>query len=210
MSNIDTIWNCEIEEFNRQKLNNNFPNTKQYSDIKDLLTPEKVNIISGGFPCQDISIANTNATGIKGKRSGLWSEMYRVIRYVRPEYVIIENSPMLLVRGFEQVLFDLSKIGYDAEWHSIPASAVGAHHARDRIWVVAYPAGPDQHDRIIRRRDILCGREADVWGAFDCARARMVDGFSNRPHRLKALGNAVVPQIPELIGRAILSAQAAA
>lgn len=112
---IETLWNCEIEPFQRSILKKHFPNTKQYEDIKELSNPGYVDIISGGFPCQDISIAG-KGVGITGSRSGLWSEMHRVIREVRPRYVIIENSPMLLVRGFERVLCDLSKTGYDAEW----------------------------------------------------------------------------------------------
>lgn len=107
---IDTLWNCEIEPFQRSILKKHFPNTKQYEDIKELSNPGYVDIISGGFPCQDISIAG-KGVGITGSRSGLWSEMHRVIREVRPRYVIIENSPMLLVRGFERVLCDLSKQG---------------------------------------------------------------------------------------------------
>lgn len=107
---IETLWNCEIEPFQRSILKKHFPNTKQYEDIKELSNPGYVDIISGGFPCQDISIAG-KGVGITGSRSGLWSEMHRVIREVRPRYVIIENSPMLLVRGFERVLCDLPKQG---------------------------------------------------------------------------------------------------
>ena len=109
MNNIPTLWNCEIETFQRSILKQVFPNTKQYEDIKKLSNPAYVDIISGGFPCQDISIAGKGA-GITGSRSGLWNEMYRIVREVRPKYVLIENSPMLLIRGFEQVLCDLSEI----------------------------------------------------------------------------------------------------
>ena len=94
---ITTVWNCELMPYNRQILKQHFPNTKQYSAITQMDIPEKVNIISGGFPCQDISIAKVTgkdgiAKGIKGERSGLWAEMFRIIRGVRPEYIIIENS----------------------------------------------------------------------------------------------------------------------
>ena len=134
---IETVWSCEYEQFNRDVLRKNFSNTKQYENIIDMEIPEYVDIISGGFPCQDISIANTNADGIKGKRSGLWSEMFRIIRGVRPKYVIIENSPMLLVRGFERVLCDLSEIGYDAEWQSLSAETFGYPHKRERLYCIA-------------------------------------------------------------------------
>ena len=109
MNGIPTLWNCELELFQRNLLKQNFPETKQYEDIRELRNPGYVDIISGGFPCQDISIAG-KGTGIVGERSGLWSEMFRIVREVRPRYVLIENSPMLLVRGFERVLCDLSLI----------------------------------------------------------------------------------------------------
>lgn len=133
---IETVWNCEIEEYNRRILKQHFKNAKQYTDVRELTNPEYVDIISGGFPCQDISIANTNATGIKGSRSGLWSEMFRIIRVVRPKYIIIENSPMLLVRGFERVLCDLSEIGFNAEWQSLSAEAFGYCHKRERLYCI--------------------------------------------------------------------------
>ena len=96
-----------------------------------------IDVICGGFPCQDISVAGKGA-GIGGERSGLWSEYARIIGEVRPRYVIVENVAALLGRGLERVLGDLAALGYDAEWHCIPASAVGAPHRRDRVWIVAY------------------------------------------------------------------------
>lgn len=95
-----------------------------------------VDVVSGGFPCQDISAAG-KGTGIKGSRSGLWSEMARVIGEVRPQYAFIENSPMLVTRGLDTVLCDLAKMGFDAKWGCISAAEVGANHKRDRIWIVA-------------------------------------------------------------------------
>jgi site-specific DNA-cytosine methylase len=95
-----------------------------------------VDVVSGGFPCTDISVAGKGA-GIKGKESGLWSEMARVISEVRPQYAFIENSPMLVVRGLDTVLCDLAKMGFDAKWGCISAGEVGANHKRDRIWIVA-------------------------------------------------------------------------
>lgn len=136
---IPTKWNCDINEWNRNLLKHRFPNTKQYEDIRELKNPEKVSIISGGFPCQDISGANTKAKGIKGHRSGLWGEMFRIVGEVRPEYVIIENSPNLAFRGLERVLCDLSEIGYDAEWQCLSATTFGFKHKRERIYLIAYP-----------------------------------------------------------------------
>lgn len=96
-----------------------------------------VDVISGGFPCQDISSAGKGA-GIEGERSGLWAEMARIIGEVRPRYVFVENSPMLVSRGLTRVISDLAKMGYDAQWARFSASNFGAPHIRDRIWIVGY------------------------------------------------------------------------
>ena len=96
-----------------------------------------VDIVTGGFPCQDISAAGKGA-GISGERSGLWSEMARIIGEVRPSYVLVENSPMLALRGLGTVLGDLAALGFDAEWGCLSAAATGAPHKRDRIWIVGY------------------------------------------------------------------------
>ncbi|UIJ77311.1 DNA cytosine methyltransferase [Acinetobacter sp. SH20PTE14] len=95
-----------------------------------------IDVISGGFPCQDISSAGKGA-GIDGARSGMWAEMARIIGEVRPRYVFVENSPMLVSRGLTRVISDLAKMGYDAEWARFSASNFGAPHQRDRIWIVA-------------------------------------------------------------------------
>lgn len=97
-----------------------------------------VDVLCGGFPCQDLSVAGKGA-GIEGARSGLWAEFARIIGELRPRYVIVENVPALLARGMGRVLGDLAACGYDAEWDCIPASALGAPHRRDRVWIVAYP-----------------------------------------------------------------------
>ena len=96
-----------------------------------------IDAICGGFPCQDISVAGKGA-GIEGARSGLWAEYARIIGELRPRIVIVENVAALLGRGLQRVLGDLAALGFDAEWHCIPASAVGAPHRRDRLWLCAY------------------------------------------------------------------------
>ncbi|MEO0797388.1 MAG: DNA cytosine methyltransferase [Verrucomicrobiota bacterium] len=110
----------------------------------------KVDVISGGFPCQDISVAG-KGTGITGKRSGLWSEMARIIGEVRPQFVFVENSPMLITRGLTRVLSDLAKMGYDAKWGIVGARHVGAPHKRDRIWILAY-------SQLQQRSQAVCNR----------------------------------------------------
>ncbi len=142
MAGIDTLWNCEIEKFQGEILKTKFPYAERFTDITKTTGLRYVDIISGGFPCQDISVAGKRE-GIKGKRSGLWSEMYRIVREVRPKYVIIENSPALTISGLEQVLCDLSKIGFNAEWQCISNYAFGYPHKREGFTLLPTPTKSD-------------------------------------------------------------------
>ena len=137
---LDLAGFCELDAYCGKVLKKNFPDVPIYPDIKELRGEwfRNIDLITGGFPCQDISVAGKGA-GIDGDRSGLWSELCRIISEVRPRYALIENVPMLIHRGLERVLFDLTEIGYDAEWQVIGADDVGARHKRKRIWIVAYP-----------------------------------------------------------------------
>jgi DNA (cytosine-5)-methyltransferase 1 len=241
-----TVAFCEIEEFPRRVLAKHWPGVPIHRDVRELRAKHvgAINIICGGFPCQDISTAGKGA-GLAGERSGLWSEYARLIGEIRPEYAIVENVAALLGRGIGTVLGDLAALGYDAVWHCIPASAVGAPHRRDRLWLVAY-AGSEQHevegDEVWRkitarlhealanamrggqqgsRRPIYSG-DSTARGDWQINRAFDDRGWPAEPdvgrvaygvpfgvERLTGLGNAVVPQIPEIIGRAILEARAA-
>jgi len=124
-----------------------------------------VDVVSGGFPCQDISAAGGGA-GIDGEKSGMWREMARIIGEVRPRFVFVENSPMLTSRGLGTVLRDLAKMGYDAEWGVLGAADVGANHQRDRIWIVA------------KQRNILSYTEHDRvrWGKQQSKSIEKTDG----------------------------------
>ena len=139
-----TVAFCEIEQFCREILKKHWPGVPVYEDVATLDAARlaadgiSVDVLCGGFPCQDISIAGRGA-GLSGERSGLWWEFYRLIQEIRPQYALIENVSALRSRGLDEVLGALAAIGYDAEWHCIPASAVGAPHRRDRVWIVAYP-----------------------------------------------------------------------
>jgi DNA (cytosine-5)-methyltransferase 1 len=213
---------CEIDPYCRQVLKKHWPDVPIYEDVRDV-TAERLEsdgitarIISGGFPCQDISYAGKGA-GIEGERSGLWKEYARIIGELRPEYAIMENVAALLSRGMGVVLGDLAEIGYDAEWHCIPASALGAPHRRDRVWIIAYP-DTQGVSRLVKADDIsqvgswgwrskknLCdvdwvGRSAD-WPK-PLVR-RVDDGLPDRVDRIKGLGNSICPAIPEIIFRAI-------
>ena len=137
-----TSWFCEQDDYCTRVLNRHWPRVPVYPDVTTLTAGEvePVDVLVGGFPCQDISLAGKGA-GLEGARSGLWSEYARLIGELRPRYVIVENVTALLGRGFGRVLGDLAALGFDAEWDCIPASAVGAPHRRDRVWIVAYPSG---------------------------------------------------------------------
>ena len=237
---FETVAFCEIEPFPRRVLAKHWPEVPCYDDVRTLTADRlandgiRPNVISGGFPCQDLSVAGRRA-GIEGSRSGLWSEMVRLTSELRPEYLLVENVGGLLAgpgelpgRWFGRVLGDLAEVGYDAEWDCIPAASVGAPHLRDRVWVMAYPK---QKQRIrpifdadyaaqIARRNSTIGQQngfrskvgtesRSVPGRWmdQPSPERMAYGVSDWSHRLAACGNAVVPQIPELIGRAILEAE---
>lgn len=137
---LDIVGFCEIEKYAQKVLQKNFPGVPIHEDITKLNGKDfkNIDIITGGFPCQDISIAG-KGEGIEGSRSGLWTEMCRIISEVRPRFAIIENVPMLTIRGGTRVIADLAEIGYDCEWQIIGADDVGAWHRRKRIWIVAYP-----------------------------------------------------------------------
>jgi len=137
----ETVAFCEWDKSCQQVLNKNFQSIPVFGDIKNLTydqLPASVDVIACGFPCQDISYAGLGA-GIEGSRSGHWLHFKRLIDEIKPKGVLIENVAALRSRGLDKVLQDLNEVGYDAEWHCIPASYLGACHQRDRIWILAYP-----------------------------------------------------------------------
>ena len=136
---LECKWQVEIDEYATKVLAKHWPNVRRHGDIRTWPQPdtERVDVIAGGFPCQDISYAGKGA-GLAGERSGLFYEAIRVVREVGPRFVVLENVSALLTRGLDQVLGTLASIGYDAEWHCIPAAAVGAPHIRDRVFILAY------------------------------------------------------------------------
>ena len=135
---IETAGFVEIDPFCQKVLSKNFPNIPIYDDITTFTAkPFQYDIISGGFPCQDISVAGRQKGITQTTRSGLFYELIRVIRMVRPKYVILENVSAILNNGLDIVLAELYEAGYDAEWATFPASLIGAAHQRDRFWLVA-------------------------------------------------------------------------
>lgn len=162
-----------------------------------------VDVVSGGFPCQDISAAG-NGAGIDGERSGLWREMSRIISEVRPQYVFVENSPLLTSRGLGRVLGDLAQMGFNAEWGVLAAAHVGAPHLRERIWILAYS---DSNKSQWRPGAVQMGRirsacETSENGVLKGAKwpaepgvGILADGVAARVEQLTALGNGQVPRV---------------
>lgn len=240
---------CEISEHRRSVLRAHWPNTPCDGDVQQAeFRRGEADVICGGFPCQDVSLAGKRA-GVSGARSGLYRQMVRALCLVRPRFAIIENVAALLGFGMGRVLGDVAAHGYDAEWDCIAACDVGAPHGRDRVWITLADAhqlerphgsgSPDgwwlwsegevaearnangvwqlQPPRLLGdiRRRVDNAARARAWWARDWqaefeALRGMDDGIPNGLDRsanavgVKALGNAVVPQIPEIIGRAIM------
>ena len=284
-------WQVEIDDYATRILERHWPNVHRERDVckcgRHNLEP--VDVICGGFPCQDLSYAGRGA-GLDGNRSGLFFEAARLVRELRPRAVVLENVAALLTRGLDRVLGTLAEVGYDAEWHCIPAAAVGAPHIRDRVFVLAYATG-ERHWQRREPRDVCqkewrpddellgqsggtgegasdvanakvissgsrlrqdarpgqpqagsraelsndggdvpnaeeqglegpksardsrtdgCfgesgprGRQADWW-AVEPDVGRVANGVPSRVDRLKCLGNAIVPQVAELVGRILL------
>lgn len=201
-------------------LNKRFPTAEKHKDIKDFHYGRAVDLVCGGFPCQDVSIAGERA-GLFGKRSGLWFEFKRVVCEIRPRWVVVENVVGLLSSNygwdFREILRGLSDCGYDAEWDCIPASTFGAPHERQRLFIVAYPIGTRLSGRIFEEgicrteekastefgnRNVACG----AWWLENISNIRVGDGVSPRVARrtLRLYGNAVVPQVSEWLGKRII------
>lgn len=145
----EPVGACEINPFCRQVLAAHFPTLPVHDDIRTYRgVPGSADVVAGGFPCQDISLAGKGA-GLEGARSGLWFEMLRVVREVGPAFVFVENSPALRTRGLDRVLAGLADLGFDAEWGVFGAEAVGAPHLRRRLWVLG--AHPDRARRFLER-----------------------------------------------------------
>ena len=139
----ETKYFCEWDESCQKVLKKHWPEIPCFGDIKELSKSNlssDIDVITGGFPCQDISLAGKGA-GLEGARSSHWYHYLRLISEIKPKGVIIENVSALRNRGLETVLQNLYEVGYDAEWHCITASYFGAPHERDRIWIIAYRRG---------------------------------------------------------------------
>lgn len=217
-----TKWQIEINDYASKVLEKHWPNVKRYRDIRDVSFPKRVDLICGGFPCQDVSLAGKRA-GLGGNRSTLWSEMFRLVCEVKPRWVLAENVPGLLSsddgRFFGNILRNLASAGYYAGWDLLSASEVGAPHNRKRLFIVANTNGKGFSGfRKPYANTIPCDEKTrQSIGGFDYdyevgfpnipQSIRMDDGIPNRMDRVKCLGNAVVPQVAQRIGEMILESE---
>tara|TARA_Y100001963_G_scaffold11662_1_gene14751 strand:+ start:35 stop:889 length:855 start_codon:yes stop_codon:yes gene_type:complete len=243
-----TLFQVEQDQYCRSVLKKHWPNAcRKITDVKNITADNvpAVDILCGGFPCQDISTCGSGE-GINGKKSKLWFEFDRIIRDIRPGYVVLENVPALTTRGLGVVLGSLAAIGYNAQWGVLSAAAVGAPHLRRRIFIIGKMANANSKQRQTRRipigiqeeqlepnsiRDSVANansirlpgpgqpidasnttqnrkrktnklvnvRIGDHWKT-EPGLGRVANGVPNRSHRLRALGNAVVPQVSYQVG----------
>lgn len=139
--NFEVKWQVERDEYASKVLAKHWPDVVRWNDVvtfpPDNSDKWNVDLICGGFPCQDISTSGKQK-GLEGARSGLFYEVVRIAQQLRPKYILLENVAALRVRGLDRILGSLAEIGYDSQWHSIPASAIGAPHRRDRVFIIGY------------------------------------------------------------------------
>ena len=221
-------WQVEIDDYCNRVLEKHWPDVPRWRDVRTFPPAGdwSVDVICGGFPCQDISAANYRGQGLNGARSGLWSEFARIIRVVRPRYAVIENVPALTFRGLDTVLSDLATLGYDAEWDTVSAEDMGAPHERARLFIVAYPIGErceangifngsapktarEKQKARLRRwpGEREPGPSLPDWIRWcpDRQLCRVVNELPDELDRYRVLGNAVLPDAAEWIGRQLMT-----
>lgn len=206
-------WHSEIEPYACRVLKKHWPDVPNIGDITKVDWKEipYVDVLAGGYPCQPFSLA--------GKRNGehdprhLWPYFRTAISVLRPRYALLENVRGHLTLGGLSVIGDLAAIGYDCEWTIIRASDVGAKHRRERLFIVAYPNSNTVETGRMARQEIglqaqpwrnTTGLRSVCWSTNEPELAGMADGLSHRVDRLRGLGNAVVPQVAEVVGRLIM------
>lgn len=238
---MECRWQVEIDNYATRVLEKHWPRVRRWKDIRTFpphpnsesesavsvdekewqghsgSTGWEVDLISAGWPCQDISTAGPKE-GIQGKKSGLFFEVIRIVCVLEPKFILLENVAALLNRGLGNVLGSLAAIGYDAEWHCLQAADFGAPHIRDRIFILAHRQRDGSEARLSTpaswpqgnsKKSHNTGDRFDGWQGFshwatEPRMDRVADGIPHRMDRLRGLGNAVVPQIAEWIGKQIL------
>ena len=223
---VKTVWQIEKDSFCQQVLKKHWPNATLHEDITTIepSSLEPVDVIIGGFPCQDISIAGKQKGVNEGEKSGLWWKLWNIIGELRPRILILENVSNIIRVGGSEVLGSLSEIGYDSEWQIIRASDFGAPHRRARWFCVAYHSA-NTGGKTGQKQSINTGRletahrskcgiyksggnirtgsdfQSIPFGSVVC---RMDHGISNRIHRIRSLGNAIVPACSKWVADQVL------
>jgi DNA (cytosine-5)-methyltransferase 1 len=216
---FEVKWQVERDKYALRVLEKHWPDVARHDDVLTFPPDNSdfwnVDLICGGWPCQDISVAGPRE-GLEGARSGLFFEVMRIAEELRPKYLVLENVSALLIRGMGRVLESLATLGYDAEWHCVPASYVGAPHRRDRVFILAHSDSigrkgsaeepvsnfPTLQGQFMRSRENF----GDLW-ATEPDVGRVANGVSRRLDRIRCLGNSVVPQIAQVIGEVIKDTQ---
>lgn len=224
-----TIWFCENDKYAQAVLKKHWPGVPIYGDITkvDWTMVEKPDILTGGFPCQDISISNWNRKGLNGKRSGLWSYYFKAICVLRPKIAVIENVPEIVRQGLHTVLENLAEAGYNAEWFTLQAQDFGAPHKRERMFIIAFSGsipwrsdittysqdGFQRNRQWTATQDFKTRKEWKRWlveasQAMDGEISKsdffgMDDGISKEMDRIKCLGNSVVPQCAQIVAERV-------
>lgn len=227
---FETKWQIEKDEAASRILSKHWPQCKRLSDIRDVCVSdlERVDMVIGGFPCQDVSRAGKCA-GITGDRSSLYRELLRTVRMVRPKYTLMENVAALLDDGLGVVLGDMAETGEDVEWDCLSACEFGAPHTRERVFILAYPGGKPRSFRVFNwdsENATGGGQKEKEWSedpilaqtrteAHRRIRAnspwvsepeipRMAHGLPSELDEIRCLGNAVVPAVASKVGQMIL------
>ncbi len=214
---FETVAFCEVDKDAQAVLRKNFPNVRILEDVEtaDFKSIGPVDVVTAGFPCQDISHAGEGA-GLAGERSGLFWHILRAVHLVGQPRIVLENVAALLSRGMGTVLGAMAQIGYDTEWHCIPQNAAGGPTGRDRCWIIADPIGVRQSEQggYIKSIGQAPERYREASGIVDAFQGDALpfvcgrhDGIPPKlaQSALKQYGNSVDPVFPEIIGRAILS-----
>lgn len=212
-------WQVEIDPYARRVLEKHWPDVRRWTDVRTLFNtvPQsvdewRVDLIAGGFPCQDLSYAG-HGSGLDGSRSGLWWEMLRIVCAIRPRFVIVENTPGLLTRGLDRILGSLAESGFDAEWSIVSACSLGAPHTRERLFIVAHADSINGEKRLgvfpdgKKTNERRSGRAIpNDWIQAVTVASGINHGVSAKldGDRIRCLGNSVAPDVAEWIGRRIL------
>ncbi len=210
-------WQVEIDDYANRVLAKHWPDVRRWPDVRTWPQPdtERVDVICGGFPCQDISDAGLKA-GIDGHRSGLFFDAVRVVRQLRPKCVVLENVAAIIGRGHDRVLATMAELGFDGEWEVLPACAFGAPHSRERMFYVFYSNGSELRasgknknkatSTVMRFSGASQPRQLENWWATEPEPCSVVYGVSGVVDRCRGYGNAVVPQVAEWIGHRVVAA----